>query len=117
MLLLEESIVSKLKQASHVDSSSPTVLVAANTGYDRSRTMRNFGIKQCRNYRRGTCTYEDQCSPAHYYPVVQTPQAQQAFHVLALGSFQYAPIPPTVYPSQTIILSQAFPTMTLRDLA
>ncbi|GJQ94098.1 hypothetical protein Tco_0005237 [Tanacetum coccineum] len=36
MLLLEESVVSKLEQASHIHNSSHTVLVAANTGYDRS---------------------------------------------------------------------------------
>lgn len=60
MLLLEESTVNNLDNTHsslHDTSSSPTILVATNNPNHGSSTMSNSGIDQCRNFRRGSCTY------------------------------------------------------------
>ncbi|GKC88502.1 Toll/interleukin-1 receptor domain-containing protein [Tanacetum coccineum] len=74
MMLLEESDMSTQSVRSSLlhtsSSSSPTVLVASTTPPDKATTMSTSGLDVCRNFQRGSCSYDANC-PGCF------PQAQQ----------------------------------------
>ncbi|GJR29230.1 ribonuclease H-like domain-containing protein [Tanacetum coccineum] len=49
----------------HASSSSPTVLVASTTPHDKANTMSTSGFDVCRNFQRGSCSYESRCMFVH----------------------------------------------------
>ncbi|GJW99365.1 ribonuclease H-like domain-containing protein [Tanacetum coccineum] len=129
----------------HNSSSTPTVLVAANTS---PVTMSTLGLDQCRNFQRGPSNAASVCMPqahmaTHVLPAQQVPTmhpagvpAQQAqpmpsvsYTVPQSNVSTYYPQPQfgfsviggypyassSMYPSQATMLPQAFRTMTLQD--
>ncbi|GJX22180.1 Toll/interleukin-1 receptor domain-containing protein [Tanacetum coccineum] len=68
MMLLEESDMSHHSVSLSLlnnTSSSPTVLVASTSPFDKANTMSTSGFDVCRNFQSGSCSYETRCKFVH----------------------------------------------------
>nr|GEU32955.1 ribonuclease H-like domain-containing protein [Tanacetum cinerariifolium] len=57
----------------HTSSSSPTVLVASTKPHDKVNNMSTSGFDVCRNYQRGSCSYDTRCKFVHGANDLRTP--------------------------------------------